>query len=448
MAESSVTTLRCHINPLGEYCVNKLIRFGIVAAFVGVGTTGVALADSASTTGGIKIKSDDGNFDASIGGRVHFDAVYLDPDGGAYNKTNAAGSGAVENNSGTYFRRVFLTLQGTTYGWGYKIETNMAGNTASGGNDFQDVFISHQLGGKEGKMYVGQHKPWRSLEELGSNNSTLFMERPVTTASGIFGGRDFQQGLFYSWQNKDLFGGAAIYSLHKDGAASTEGTGYNARLIWSPINDATKVAHIGGSYSSDHADNNAALSASYRIAGYRLGTGTVTETLATYGGAGLGGASADTYNIEAAGMFGPVFLNGEYASSKFKVNTKPDATVDGYYVQASWFVTGESKTYGADKTFGNPKPKNAYGAIELKARYEYAENSDVTSTANPGNCTSTGAPSSGRTQCELSDIAVGFNYYVNPNVRFMFDYVAAEANLGDAGKDSPNTFAGRVQLAF
>ena len=40
------------------------------------------------------------------------------------------------------------------------------------------------------------------------------------------------------------------------------------------------------------------------------------------------------------------------------------------------------------------------------------------------------------------------NYYVNPSIRFMFDYVLGEADFGNAGKDKADTIAGRVQLAF
>lgn len=440
--------------------VNKLIRFGIAAAFVGMGA-GVAHADTASTTGGFKIKSDDGNFEASIGGRIHFDAVLIDPDSEAYNGNNNRGSAAIENNSGTYFRRVFLSLAGKVYGWGYKVETNMAGNASTGANDFQDVFVSHQLGGKEGTIYLGQHKPWRSTEELTSNNATLFMERPVTSANGILGGRDFQQGVFYSWQNKDYFGGAAVYSLHKDGQASTQGMGYNARLIWSPINTDKQVVHVGGSYSSDHADNNGSLTASDRFEGYRLASGAnvLTETFANYGAGPA--PRVDTYIIEAAGVYGPFFLQSEYSGAKFKQNGAASADVDAWYVQGSWFVTGESKPYAADKSFGNPKPLNSSGAVELKVRYQLMENTSVSaggtagkaSAANPGACNATGAPTTGAavgalSKCEVSEIAAGVNYYVNPNVRFMFDFVAPTADLGNLGKDSPYTYAGRVQLAF
>jgi len=62
---------------------------------------GVAHADDASTTGGIKIKSSDGNFDASLGGRIHFDGLLNMPDSNAHK----IGSGAADDaNSDFEFR--------------------------------------------------------------------------------------------------------------------------------------------------------------------------------------------------------------------------------------------------------------------------------------------------------------------------------------------------------
>lgn len=453
--------------------VNKLLQYSALAAFVGAGFGTVAHADDATTAGGFKIKSEDGKFDFSLGGRIHFDTVITQADDSA--KFGPAGthfgSNNLEDNSGTYFRRVFLTLGGHLYGYEYKIETNIADNGNAGGGqvDFQDVWvlktIKHDFDGFQSKIWVGQHKIWRGMEEIGSNNNTLFMERGVTTASGIYGGRDFGQGIFYSFENKNFFVGPSVYSLHKDSAASTQGVGYNARAIWAPINEKGQVLSVGGSYSSDHADNSNGLTSSYRVAGYRLGSGTETDTFGSYGGSFVGGAadtggrnsSVDTIGAEAVGIWGPFYLNGEYATAKFKRNNSPDFSVNAFYVQGSWFLTGESKTFGDGKVVGGPKVTSPIGALELKVKYEYMENGDINSAADfvtYGNALSGGVPTGGTpvaplaTKNQYSAVAFGLNYYINPAMRLMFDYTIAQVDLGQAGKDEPNTFGARVQLAF
>ena len=59
------------------------------------------------TKGGIKVTSADKNFEASIGGRIHFDTYVFDKDIAATTDT-------------TEFRRARLTLSGKAYGWEYK----------------------------------------------------------------------------------------------------------------------------------------------------------------------------------------------------------------------------------------------------------------------------------------------------------------------------------------
>lgn len=466
--------------------MNKLIRYSALAAFIGTSVSGVAHADTASTTGGLKIKSDDGKFDASIGGRIHFDGVVLSPDDSAYNgSSNKYGSGALNNASGFYFRRAFLTLGGHAYGWEYKVEDDLVGGqagaaptytststttcdtsvppkctstttTTSSNNSvggFQDIYIGHSLFTGSDELYLGQKKPWRSMSELQSNNEILFMERPVTSASGIFAGRDFQDGISYRINDKGtgLWAGAAFYSLSKIGQNSTEGTGENVRVAWAPINKDGLLTHIGFSYSSDHADNNNSLKPSYNFGGYKLST-PASITMASYSNSGNGtNAQADTWTGELAGIWGPAFLEGEYAHQTIDGGGKIGSDLDAYYVQASFFLTGESKGYNSTNgvVAGNPKPLHTYGAVEFKVRYEDMKNKSV-NASNPatGGCTATNPGTGTIDKCDVNDVAFGINYYVNPNVRFMFDYVMAEANLGSAGKDKPDTIAARAQISF
>src|SRR5882757_8354596 len=210
--------------------VNKLLRYSALAVFVGAGM-GVAHADDASTTGGIKIKSSDGNFDASLGGRIHFDALLNLPDKNSAKIGSGAG-GASDTNSDFEFRRVFISLAGHVYkDFEYRIDYDIASS------NFQDVWIAYAdpIGGT---VYGGQHKPWRSLDEIASNNNTVFLERNIASATVIYGGIDYTQGVYYAINkhaflaDDNIWGGASVYSLHKQGGGQqvrTQGTGYNAR---------------------------------------------------------------------------------------------------------------------------------------------------------------------------------------------------------------------------
>ena len=88
-------------------------------------TTGSPKID---TKGGVKVTSADGKFEASIGGRIHFDTY-------AFDRDIASTTGTTE------FRRARLTLGGKAYGWEYKLEQDFgAGTNLDGLRDAADPY--------------------------------------------------------------------------------------------------------------------------------------------------------------------------------------------------------------------------------------------------------------------------------------------------------------------
>jgi phosphate-selective porin OprO/OprP len=425
--------------------MNKLIRLGILAAFAGV--AGQAHADTAETKGGLKVKTDDGRFEANIGGRIHFDANFFAEDDNASVGGTAFGSNSTPSNSSTYFRRIYMTLKGKAYGWKYKIEPDFAGNTSSGAASiaFQDVYMSTKLG--PGEIIIGQIKPFRGMEELTSSNNLTMIERPYASAAGIFGGgvsREFQQGVFYRGEIADMFTyGLGAFSLRRDNSSATEGVGYNGRLVFSPLHSEGSVLHVGLSYSDENPQNATNVGTSVSYAGRRGPSLTLGLTSAA--------EHATTAGAELAGSVGPFTAQAEYMLQSLdqKAGTTPDSQdIQAYYLQLSLFVTGESKPYEkADGVFGSPKPKNEFGAVELTARYDFAENKDVFSSCNVKDSSTPPVTVGTATQCEAQTITVGANYYANPNVRFMLNYVMGQNDRGFA-KDEPNAIVARAQFNF
>ncbi|GAC1620797.1 MAG: porin [Nevskia sp.] len=418
--------------------------------FVGSGASGVAMADTATTNGGILIKTDDGKFEAKIGGRIQLDANFIETD-----KRAKFGSGTAAPSSGLYFRRVYLTVTGKLYGWDYKIEPDFSSNNDSGatGIAFQDLYIGHEIG--PGKLILGQRKPYRGLEELISSNEVTFIERPTASAVGIFGGgasREFQLGAYYEGQllDNNFTYGTSIYNLRRENTISTEGFGTNGRLTWSPIHADKKVIHVGGSISYEVPHNNGSTFTPQIIGSQSVYAGRRGPSIRL----GLAGADepVTTFGVEGGGVYGPLYVSGEYFNQNLSQDTRKDQTVTSYYVQASYFLTGESKPYKAkDGIFGSPKVNNPWGALEAAVRYESSKNEDTTAGCPGAPNATTGAYTYavGGTKCETSALLFGLNYYVNPNVRFLFNYIIAEADQGGTlGKDKPHTVALRAQLSF
>lgn len=457
--------------------MKSIIKYTSLIAIAGA-SIGAAQADLAETKGGIKVKTDDGRFEMAIGGRVHFDGYLFSEDEDA-----SFGSANLNNRGGTAFRREYITLTGKFYDWEYKYEHDFAAeggsasctststavgadggtptistsctlsNTGASGN--REMWLARQLG--PGKLTIGQFKPYRGMEELTSSNEISFAERPVTTASGIYNGRQFLMGLGYKGIVADQFG-YGIDVMQLGGAnTTTEGLTYGGRGYWFPKATEGQVIHIGLAYSIDSED----VSSVSATPGFTYG-GRRGQSI-TFGNAGTGSCSnsstlacgdQETFAAELAGSFGPITAQAEYATAKledaFAGSSGPeDADVDAWYVQASWFVTGEKKPYKKDRgAFGSPKPINSYGAWEALARYESIESKDE-SAANTL-CSVTGLSGADTAdKCEVEQVTLGVNWYVNPNVRFMLNYYLPKADLGGAaGKDEPDAATLRTQFSF
>lgn len=406
-------------------------------------------ADPAETKGGIKIKTEDGRFEANVNGRIQFDYYSFSEDQGAVIGTAPFGSGVAANGAnrgGAAFRRTYLTLSGKAYGWDYKFENDFT-TTATNGASFREMWIGTNVG--PGKLIIGQHKPFRGMEELTSSNEITFLERPNTTATGIYAGRQFLTGLFYKG-NTDTFGYGVHATTLSAATAQTEGHSFGGRAYWFPLSEDGRTVHVGLAYSSDREDANSAGAAPVFQYGGRRGISLGLGNAGTALGSGFG--TQNTIHGELAGSFGPFTAQGEYAMATltdgFGTAAAPsDIDVTAYYVQGSYFITGEKKVYKKDRgAFGSPKPINDFGAVEALVRYESSKNDETTTAAARG-CALGGVAAGSYQKCEGSQLTLGANWYVNPNVRFMLNYYLASADVG-AGKDEPEAISVRAQMSF
>jgi phosphate-selective porin OprO and OprP len=416
--------------------MNKLFKLSAIAAVLAA--AGTAHADVAETKGGITIKTEDGRFEAKIGGRIHWDMVSLDNDDGA----NFSDEG------GSYFRRARLTLSGKAYGWEYKFENDFADDQPS----FRDMFIATKLGG--GKLTLGQFKPLRGMEEMTSSNEITMIERPFASASGMFSGRQFAMGAKYEAGSDNFTWGIAAQNnsvLKGSDTRTTEEPVVSGRLTFAPVNSDASTLHLGLSASMEKGRPDAAANGEAQLRGRGklpatdLGT---SRTLATAGSASVGNPAvniaeegdAQHIGLEVAGKVGAFYAQAEYIqatySDAYVDNGAPaDADVVAYYVMASYMLTGESKPY-KNGVFKSPKPAGANGAWELKARYDLAENKDQ--------------PTSATNEREISVLTVGANWYLNPNMRFMLEYSMGEdrTTLINGESVEPTAVTLRTQFSF
>ncbi len=439
--------------------VNKLLQYSAAALLLGVGATGVAMADSASTSGGLKIKTDDGKFEFGIGGRLQLDTVIFDddklaalglqPNGQAIPTPNPTGLSS-GTTSGTFFRRTYLTLTGKLYDFKFKFENDFSAGASPA--SFREVWIGHQVLG--GDLIVGQHKPFRGIEELTSSNEILLLERPFTNnvlfASG--GNRQFQPGVFYKLPiNTDFgyfFAQASVYNAnHALGTPPGQGFGTSERLTWLIVGTDNLKLHLGVWGGEDEFSKTASGNQSVNYAGRNSG-GSQVIGVSQLIAPSLLGSQETFYGAEAAAAWGSAFVQSEWARATYQDARGPglDDSLVSWYVQGSYFITGEKKVYKKDRgTFGSPKVNSPYGAVEIVGRYDTVHNTDRSASAGGGVCQAAAAAVIAGAECKADQWTVGLNYYFNPAVRVLFNYVNGTNKVTDDNTASYNL---RLQLAF
>ncbi|HLF58394.1 MAG TPA: porin, partial [Alphaproteobacteria bacterium] len=111
----------------------------------------------------------------------------------------------------------------------------------------------------------------------------------------------------------------------------------------------------------------------------------------------------------------------------------PDVALTGWYAELAYFLTGESRPYNAATArWDRLKPnhnlgKDGFGAIELAARISHADFDD-------------GPDFQKGTE---TNYTVGLNWYVNPYIRFMMDYVWVRNNASALG-NAANLLSGKT----
>jgi len=359
----------------------------------------------------INFRTKDKQFTAKIGGRIHHDWAWFSEDLERKTQGNAE---PYDFENGTKFRRARLYLSGTIReSVEYKIQMDFAADTS--GADFKDVYVGLKHS-KEANVRVGQFKEPFSLSELTSSNYIAFMERglPVMLAPSRNTGAMFHG----SSANSRVSYAVGIFKDENDIGESTGSGeyGYTTRVTGLVVDTDDTLVHAGLGFSMRDIPG-MTFDPSFRPAS------SLAPRLLNVDAAGVANSiQADESTLlgaELAVVSGPFWASGEYIMNDIRARDgMADATLSGQYVQAGYFLTGESRPYKrSNGTFTKVKPRNpkggdddGCGAWEVAFRYANLEFENV---RNGGSLFTD----------ELSDMVFGVNWYWNPNARIMFNYV-------------------------
>ncbi len=355
---------------------------------------------------GIRFQTADKAFSFKFGGRVMNDWAFMSED-----ESLKAAIGQLQDAT-TEFRRARLYISGAVY---EKVIFKAQYDFAGGDADFKDVYLGLKKLPGVGTLKVGHFKEAFGLEELTSSKYITFMERslPVIFAPS----RNTGIGVNNTALNKRLTWAAGLfldtggYGDEDDAENSAAATARITGLPWYQGKD--RLLHLGLSYSNRDAKDGAVeydQSPEAHLAPDFVDTGSIAAD------------SENRFGVEAALVYGAFSLQGEYMGANVATPDGSDPSFSGYYAYASYFLTGEHRAYkNSTGTFDRVKPKTNFGkggtgAWEVALRYSGLDLKDN--------------PIQGG---ELEDVTFGLNWYLNPNVRTMFNYVLADLDtVGNA----------------
>jgi phosphate-selective porin OprO/OprP len=400
---------------------------------------------TASWNHGLELKTADEDFRIHIGGRTQFDAGWFSADENVQENINTPYQDGVD------FRRGRLRIDGTMYAtidWAVEyeffnsIDVDGQVHTVTGPTDLWWTF-------KEvpciGNIRVGNQKPAIGFEHLVSSRFLPFMERSYNQDS-FYGGahNGFLPGIacFDTWGERDM--GTWNIGLFKPtnnafAANATDGDYATVvrmtRLLWYE-HDGAHLLHVGGSVLlQSTVDDRITFRTRDAI---RTGLSAEWPIPATTGA--LFGDDMQWLNGELVAVSGPWTLQAEYLASYLQ-DAAPvvgnvvqpgvgTAMYHGGYVQLLVFLTGEHDNYNKQTgAFDRVIPRENLawgrhacgrggpGAWQLGARYNYLDLNDE-----------------GLDGGILHNATAGLNWFLNPNMKVQFNYIATHRDAPLAGE--------------
>lgn len=466
--------------------------------------------------GRLSISSSDGKFSAAIRTLLNVDSGYYMQGGGAKSLPLAYGP---DLSSGTNLRRVYLGLQGKVFGdWSYYFLYDFGGASVETPGKILYAYMQYD-GLAPWSFRVGAYPAPINIEDSTASGDLLFFERnsPSNLQRNI-AGAEGRQGISVLYTGERLFGvvsltgskigdGAKAYGAMGATAAPTydDQTAVSGRLSYMPLSDADYHWIVGVNGLSvfnlpNLVPNGSASSATVPggkpKSSYAFGdtpeltidsNGTQlvsTGTLAASHVSSWGLETAANYKnfYGQAGYYGfyihrsPVAYNVFSAagiSSAVPVQASNNS-FSGWYVQGSWVLTGEQKSYTpATASFSAPKPakplnlkEGTWGAFEFAARFsELNLNDNVNDTSS----VVTGWSGTEKTYTfyntvrggDQKIVTLGLNWYPNTAIKIALDYQYIDISRLQAPADVKtavlpavsvgqklNTLAMRFQLGF
>lgn len=417
-------------------------------------------------------------------------------------------AGPRDLSTGVVMRRAYIGVEGRAYrDFQYNFRLNIGGSDGGLGSGgavpagaatgtegdgiLNQAFISY-VGIPNWNFTIGVLEPTMGGEGSTSSGNLMFIERPEINniSSETFGGSDSRRGIQIGYSKTDaLWAGdnlniIAVFSGARTGQAAGHGNGGDeqsqaylrvSQRLWS---DGPSNFQIGTTLGTVLYSGNAAGGGSQSLR-FRDRSQVRVDGTRLIDTGNIAAKTGDLMSFDMGFNYENFFVGGEW--SRFSADRQCGTVTaagnalcltntsvidrpafDGFYVEGSWILTGESRAYVPSSVtneaggWGSPVPArpfsldgDSFGAWEVVARFSSIDlNWRQTQTAVTNGTAQRLAGILGGKQ-DIVDI--GLNWYLNRNVRLMthFSWVSVEKGIvSNLGRDSQdfNVWATRLQF--
>ena len=372
--------------------------------------------------GGFLLTSPDGDFIIKIRGLVQTDGRFFIGDHPAAIDTFV-------------LRRVRPIFEGTVYKYfDFRIMPDFGG----GQTVLQDAYLDAKLT-PVFKVRFGKAKAPFGLERLQSSSELEFVERSLAT--NLVPNRDLGIHVFGDLLTNKLSYAVAVMNGVVDGGSADNDTGQSkdlvARIFVKPLNGlGVGIAYSAGGQQGSLTTPNLP---SYKTSGqqtffkYRLSTLLDSSTVAN--------GTRYRYSPQFNYYHGPLGILGEYVFTSQEVRTGIATAKIGnsaWNLYASYVLTGEDASYKAvDPRDPFDPGAGKLGAFEVVFRYSRL---DIDNDAFPIFADPLAVAS------EAKQWTAGLNWYLNRNVKFVFNYDQTSFDGGNLKTEK--LFVSRFQISF
>jgi len=330
---------------------------------------------------------------------------------------------------------------------------------------FTDVWVEQTQLPVLGNVRIGQWKQPFSLEVVSSFRYTTFMERSVLfqaftpfrhLGAGFY---DHSEDLTMTWAASGFRTGQDQFA---DSISTAQGWGTSERVTWCPYYDEP----AGGRYYTHLGLGHFFSAPANKAVNFR----TIPELFIGENAPGAVGTSGQAipgvingtpffvatgvlpvlqYNVigtELLWVHGPISVQSETMVNFVDQTVGPNLTFAGTYAQLGYFLTGEHRPY--DRVAGaidrvkpfenffrlglpNGERCTGWGAWEVAGRFSYLQLND-----------------NGVHGGTIADYTAGVNWYWNPNVKMVFNYIHSQSSSAMFQSMGTNMFAMRAQMDF